>query len=58
MTREEELTERFHQIEEKYTEDGIAMLGNATPEELRELARLTRELLELRAARQPEEATA
>ncbi len=58
QTREQELTERFHEIEEKYTEDGIVMLGNAMPDELRELSRLTRELLEIRAARQPEEATA
>jgi hypothetical protein len=57
-TREEELTERFHQIEQKYTEDGIVMLGNATPEELRELGKLNRALIELRSARQPEEATA
>jgi hypothetical protein len=56
--REQELTERFQEIEAKYTEDGIVMLGNATPDELRELSRLTRELLELRAAREPEEATA
>ena len=57
-TREEELTERFREIEEKYTEDGVSQLGNAAPDELRELARLTRELKELQAARQREEATA
>ncbi len=57
-TREQELTERFQEIEAKYTEDGIVMLGNAMPDELRELSKLTRELLELRAAREPEEATA
>lgn len=46
--REQELTERFHEIEAKYTEDGIVMLGNATPDELRELGKLSRELTELR----------
>jgi hypothetical protein len=56
-TREEELTERFREIEAKYTEDGIVLLGNATPEELRELGRLNRELTELQAPR-PEEITA
>jgi hypothetical protein len=56
-TREEELTERFHEIEAKYTEDGIIRLGNATPEELRELGKLNRELTELRTP-QPEEVTA
>jgi hypothetical protein len=48
-TREEELTERFREIEAKYTEDGIVLLGNATPEELRELGKLNRELTALRA---------
>ena len=55
-TREQELTERFHEIEAKYTEDGIVMLGNATPDELRELGKLNRELTELRP--KPEEVTA
>ncbi len=57
-TREEELTDRFREIEAKYTEDGVVRLGNATPDELRELSRLKRELTELRNARKPEEATA
>lgn len=57
-TREDELTARFREIEAKYTEDGVVHLGNAMPDELRELSKLTRELLEIRAARQPEEATA
>ena len=56
-TREEALTERFHEIEAKYTEDGIVMLGNASPDELRELGKLNRELTELRTP-QPEEVTA
>ena len=56
-TREEALAERFHEIEAKYTEDGIVVLGNATPDELRELGKLNRELIELRAP-QPEEVTA
>lgn len=56
-SREEELTERFREIEAKYTEDGVVRLGNATPEELRELGRLNRELTELRTP-QPEEVTA
>ena len=56
-TREEALSERFREIEANYTEDGIVMLGNATPEELRELGKLNRELNELRAP-QPEEVTA
>ena len=56
-TREEALTERFREIEAKYTEDGIVMLGNATPDELREVGKLNRELSELRAP-QPEEITA
>ena len=56
-TREQALAERFHAIEAKYTEDGIVLLGNATPDELRELSKLNRELEELRA-KQPEEATA
>jgi hypothetical protein len=57
-TREEELTERFHEIEQKYTEDGVVRLGNATPDELRELSSLNRELTELRNARKPEQTTA
>jgi hypothetical protein len=56
-TREEALTERFREIEAKYTEDGITLLGNATPDELRELGKLNRELNELRTP-QPEEVTA
>ena len=56
-TREQELSERFHEIEAKYTEDGITMLGNATPDELRELGKLNRELNELRTP-QPEEVIA
>ena len=56
-TREEALTERFHEIEAKYTEDGTTLLGNATPDELRELGKLNRELNELRAP-QPEEVIA
>lgn len=56
-TREQELTERFHEIEAKYTDGGIIHLGNASPDELRELSRLNRELAELRA-RQPEEVSA
>ena len=57
QTREQELAERFHEIEAKYTEDGITMLGNATPDELRELGKLNRELIELRTP-QPEEVIA
>jgi hypothetical protein len=57
QTREEALSTRFHEIEAKYTEDGIVMLGNATPDELRELGKLNRELIELRTP-QPEEVIA
>ena len=56
-TREQDLEERIHEIEAKYTEEGIVLLGNATPEELRELGKLNRELTELRKP-QPEELTA
>ena len=56
-TREEEITERVREIEEAYTEDGVVRLGNATPEELRELGKLNRELTELRKP-QPEEVRA
>ena len=56
-SREDQLSERFREIEARYTENGIILLGNATPEELRELGRLKHELTELRAP-QPEEATA
>jgi hypothetical protein len=54
QTHEEAIEERMREIEAKYTEDGIVMLGNATPEELRELGKLNRELTELRKP-QPEE---
>jgi hypothetical protein len=57
QTREEALEGRMHEIEAKYTEDGIVVLGNATPEELRELGKLNRELTELRKP-QPEEISA
>ena len=57
QTREQALEERMREIEAKYTEDGIVMLGNATPDELRELGKLNRELTELRVP-QPEEITA
>jgi hypothetical protein len=56
-SREEQLSARFREIEAKYTEDGIVMLGNASPDELRELGKLNRELIELRTT-QPEEVTA
>jgi hypothetical protein len=56
-SREEQLSARFREIEAKYTEDGIVMLGNASPDELRELGKLNRELIELRTP-QPEEVTA
>ena len=55
-TQEEELIRRFGEIEEKYRIDGAVKLGEASPDELRELARIDQELKEIRA-RAPQEAT-
>lgn len=53
--REDELVRRFGEIEERYRIEGEVKLGEASPEELRELASIDRELKEIRAA-QPAEA--
>ena len=53
--REDELIQRFGEIEERYRIEGEVKLGEATPDELRELATIDRELKEIRAA-QPQEA--
>jgi hypothetical protein len=53
---EDDLIRRFGEIEERYRIDGDVKLGEASPEELRELAVIDRELKELRAA-QPQEAS-
>jgi len=53
---EDDLIRRFGEIEEKYRIDGAVKLGEATPDELRELAVIDRELKEIRAA-QPQEAS-
>jgi hypothetical protein len=55
-TREDELIQRFGEIEERYRIEGEVRLGEATPDELRELAVIDRELKEIRA-KQPQEAT-
>jgi hypothetical protein len=55
-TREDELIRRFGEIEERYRIEGVVKLGEASPEELRELATIDRELKEIRA-QQPQEAT-
>jgi hypothetical protein len=54
-TREDELVRRFGEIEERYRIEGEVKLGEATPDELRELAVIDRELKEIRA-QQPQEA--
>ena len=54
-TREDELTRRFGEIEERYRFDGEVRLGEATPDELRELGIIDTELKEIRA-KQPQEA--
>jgi hypothetical protein len=54
-TREDELIRRFGEIEERYRIEGVVQLGEATPDELRELASIDRELKEIRA-QQPQEA--
>ncbi|HEU0072980.1 MAG TPA: hypothetical protein VFS30_03145 [Dehalococcoidia bacterium] len=54
-TREDELIQRFGEIEERYRIEGEVKLGEASPEELRELAAIDSELKEIRAAR-PQEA--
>ena len=54
-SREDELTGRFSEIEEQYRFDGEVKLGEATPDELRELAKIDTELREIRA-QQPQEA--
>ena len=54
-TREDELTRRFGEIEERYRIDGEVRLGEATPDELRELGIIDTELKEIRA-KQPQEA--
>jgi hypothetical protein len=54
-TREDELIQRFGEIEERYRIEGVVKLGEASPEELRELAVIDSELKEIRAAR-PQEA--
>ncbi len=54
-TREDELTRRFGEIEERYRSDGEVRLGEATPDELRELGIIDKELKEIRA-QQPQEA--
>ena len=54
-TREDELTRRFGEIEERYRIDGEVRLGEATPDELRELGIIDTELKEIRA-QQPQEA--
>ncbi len=54
-TREDELTRRFGEIEERYRSDGEVRLGEATPAELRELGIIDKELKEIRA-QQPQEA--
>jgi hypothetical protein len=54
-SRESELIKRFGEIEERYRYDDEVRLGEASPEELRELAVIDRELKEIRA-QQPEEA--
>jgi hypothetical protein len=53
---EDDLIRRFGEIEERYRIDGAVKLGEASPDELRELARIDQELKELRAA-QPQEAS-
>jgi hypothetical protein len=53
---EDDLIRRFGEIEERYRIDGDVKLGEASPDELRELARIDQELKELRAA-QPQEAS-
>ena len=55
-TREDELIQRFGEIEERYRIEGVVKLGEASPDELRELASIDRELKEIRA-HQPQEAT-
>ncbi len=55
-TREDELIQRVSEIEEKYRHEDEVLLGEATPDELRELGAIVRELHELRP-QQPEEAT-
>ena len=54
-SREDELTRRFGEIEERYRIDGEVKLGEATPDELRELGIIDTELKEIRA-KQPQEA--
>ncbi len=54
-TRENELIKRFGEIEERYRFDGEVRLGEASPDELRELGVIDRELKEIRA-QQPQEA--
>jgi hypothetical protein len=53
--REEELIQRFGEIEERYRIEGEVKLGEATPDELRELGAIDTELKEIRAS-QPQEA--
>ena len=55
-TREDQLIKRFGEIEERYRIEGEVRLGEASPDELRELAVIDRELKEIRA-QQPQEAT-
>ncbi len=54
-SREDELTRRFSEIEDQYRFDGEVKLGEATPDELRELGTIDAELKEIRA-QQPQEA--
>jgi len=54
LTMEEVLAQRFSEIEEKYRREGVLALGEATPEELRELAAIDKQLRELRALKTEE----